>query len=58
MERVVKKFKNYQEAEAWEIEQALNMTPDERLSIARELQKRIFGKDIPDIREGERKNES
>lgn len=54
MKRIAHKFKNFEEAEAWEIEQALNMTPDERIRIARELQKRVFGKNVPDIREATR----
>jgi hypothetical protein len=41
-------------ARAWEIEQELAMTPDERLDAARELKRRVYGTDAPDVREAER----
>lgn len=42
-------------ARAWEIEQELAMTPDERLDAARELARRVYGVNAPDVREAERR---
>jgi hypothetical protein len=55
MERVAKKFSNFKEAEEWTIRQYREMTPDERLAAARELQRRFFGPNQPDIREWHRR---
>ena len=57
MERIAQKFKNFQEAENWEIDYYLNMSVDERLHIARELQKRVYGDQTPGIREVMRKGQ-
>lgn len=55
MKRVFHKAKNKKEAEEWDILQQISMTPDERLSVADELKKRVYGKKVPDIKESEKK---
>lgn len=50
MERIVHKFKNFKEAEAWDMDYYLNLRPDERIQIARELQRRFYGSDPIDVR--------
>ena len=49
---VFKKSYDFSEAEQWDIQQQLDMTPYERQEISRILKKRVYGKDVPDIREG------
>lgn len=51
MERIVHIAKSFEEAEEWDIQQNISMTPDERLTAARELAERVYGKDQPDVRE-------
>ena len=51
MERIVHIAKSFEEAEQWDIQQTLSMTPDERLAAAKELMERVFGEDQPDVRE-------
>jgi len=51
MERIVNKAKNHTEAELWDILQQINMTPQERLDIASELRRRVYGEDVKDVRE-------
>jgi hypothetical protein len=51
MERIVHISRSFEEAEQWDIEQNLSMTPEERLAAARELAERVYGKDQPDVRE-------
>jgi hypothetical protein len=50
MERVFNKAKNHKEAEEWDIQQQLRMTPDERKKVAHELKKRFYGENPPDVR--------
>jgi hypothetical protein len=50
MVRVFNKAKNHKEAKEWDIQQQLNMTPDERKKVAHELKKRFYGKNPPDVR--------
>jgi hypothetical protein len=51
MERVVHISRSFEEAEQWDIEQNLAMSPDERFSAAKELRERVYGADRPDVRE-------
>ena len=51
MERIVNIAKSFEEAEQWDIEQNLAMTPDERLDAAKELKERVYGKNPPDVRD-------
>jgi hypothetical protein len=51
MERIVHISRSFEEAEEWDIEQNISMTPEERLAAAKVLRERVFGKDQPDVRE-------
>lgn len=55
MKRVFNKAKNKQQAEKWDIQQNICMTPDERLSVASELKRRVYGTNNPDVREAHKK---
>lgn len=57
MERVVHKFKNFREAEAWDIAYYIQLTPEERIRIAHELQRRFYGPDSIDVRAYHRDSE-
>ena len=51
MKMVVNIAKNFAEAEQWDIEQQVNMTPNERMAIAKVLKDRVYGLDARDVRE-------
>jgi hypothetical protein len=51
MERIVNIAKNHKEAEKWDIEQQINMTPRERQMAAKELKKRFYGSNPPDLKD-------
>ena len=51
MERVVHKASNHDEARAWDVEQHVGMTPEERLRAARVLKDRAYPQDSKDVRE-------
>ena len=57
MERIVNIAKNKKEAEEWDIQQQISMTPRERQEAARILKERVFGTNVPDVREAERKKD-
>ncbi len=42
MKRVIKISKSFKEAEEWDIEQAMSMTPEERLDIVQYLRERYY----------------
>lgn len=50
MERILNIAKNNKEAEEWDVEQQIKMTPEQRQNIAKELKKRYYGDNIPDVR--------
>ncbi|MBC8180928.1 hypothetical protein H8E88_07375 [candidate division KSB1 bacterium] len=50
MKRVVNIAKNFKEAEEWDIEQQVNMTPQERMEAARILRENFYGKKIVSLR--------
>lgn len=50
MDRSFNKAKNHKEAEEWDIEQQIKMTPRQRQKAARELKKRFYGSNPPDVR--------
>ena len=50
MERVVHKANGFKEAEEWDIEQQVSMTPEQRLRAAKELNGRFYPANIPDVR--------
>lgn len=41
---------NHEEAAAWDLEQQVGMTPDERRAAARTLKVRAYGAAAPDVR--------
>lgn len=51
MERIVNIAKNFAEADAYDRRQARELTPAQRIQIARKLQRRVFGRNPPDIKE-------
>jgi hypothetical protein len=54
MERIGHAAQGFEDAERWDREQMLAMTPDERLTVARILRERVYGTSCPDVREAER----
>ena len=56
MKRIFHKSKNFKDAERWDILQHVGMTAEERQKVAAELKKRVFGKDVPDVRQVHKKN--
>jgi hypothetical protein len=50
MERVVHISKSFEEADEWDIQQQLAMTPEQRLQAAKELRDRFYPADAKDIR--------
>ncbi|RLG51207.1 MAG: hypothetical protein DRO00_07530 [Thermoproteota archaeon] len=48
--RIVHKSKDFREAEAWDIEQHVSMTPSQRQRVAYELKKKAFGRIWIDVR--------
>lgn len=50
MQRVFHKAKNNKEARQRDIIQQIRMTPEERQQAAKELKKRFYGDNFPDIR--------
>lgn len=56
MERVVNIAKNHEEAERWDINQQISLTPTERQKIAKLLRERVFGKNAKDVKEVHKKN--
>ena len=49
--KAVKIFKSFREQEAWDIQYYINLSPEERQRIARELRERYYGKNPPRIRD-------
>ena len=48
---MVRKFKDFKEAEEAQIEEQISMTPRQRQYIAKMLKQKIYGKNPPDVRE-------
>jgi len=55
MKRIYHKAKNFKDAEDWDILQHLQMTTEERQSVAKELRDRVYGKKTIDVRESMRR---
>ena len=53
--RVVNKAHSFAEADEWDVMQHIRMTPDERRRVAKELRRRFYGDDCPDVRDAIRK---
>ena len=54
MERILNKAKNHKKAEQWDILQQIRMSPEERMKVAKELKKRYYGDNPPDLRRGKK----
>jgi hypothetical protein len=50
MIRIGKKSRSFEEAERWNLQQYREMTPNERIAVARALQRKVFGPNPPDVR--------
>ena len=50
MERTVHKSRSFREAAQWDVEQQVQMTPQERWLAARRLKERVYGRDPKDVR--------
>lgn len=55
VKHVANKSKSFKEAEEWDRQQQREMTPSERIAVVRELQRRVYGADAPDVREWHRR---
>ena len=55
MERVVHKSRSFEEADRWDIQQQVQMTPRERMRVARQLKDRAYPPDSEDVRECHRR---
>lgn len=51
MKRVVHISHSYTEAECWDIEQQVSLSPEERQKAAKKLRIRVFGETAKDVRE-------
>lgn len=51
MDRVVHKSDSHEEAAKWDVRQQHEMTPNERMAVAKKLIDQYYGKDMPDVRE-------
>ena len=51
MERVFRKLESFEEQEAHEISECVNLPIDQRQKIARELKERYYGRHVVDVRE-------
>ena len=54
MKRIDNKAKNIKEAERWDITQQIMMSPEERQKAAKELKKKFYGDNPPDVRQSVR----
>jgi len=54
IEPVGHRANSFAEADAWDREQLVRMSVDERLRIAELLRRRVYGEHAPDVRESER----
>ena len=51
MEQVGRISHTFAEADEWDVQQQLEMSPQERLQAAHELKFRIYPRDSPDVRQ-------
>jgi hypothetical protein len=51
IERIVHISHSHREAHEWDVEQQIRMTSEQRQHIARELRRRVYGPNPPDVRE-------
>ena len=50
MERTVHKARSFREAAQWDVEQQVQMSPQERWLAARRLKERVYGRNPKDVR--------
>jgi hypothetical protein len=50
MDRIVNISRTFKEADEWTKRQYREMTPNERIKVARELQRKVYGPNPPDVR--------
>ena len=55
MERIVHKSRSFEEADRHDIQQQVQMTPQERMRAARALKERAYPADAEDVRECHRR---
>lgn len=53
--RVINKSKSFKDAEQWDIIQHIRMRPEERKEAAARLRERVYGTDVPDVREAQKR---
>jgi hypothetical protein len=51
MIRIAKKSHSFEAAEQWNLQQYREMSPNERIAVARALQRKVYGRNPPDVRE-------
>lgn len=51
VERIVKKARNFREADMWNVQQSVALTPQERIQIAHALRRRAYPRQNKDVRE-------
>lgn len=56
MKHIVHKSHNFNDAEKWDIQQQINMTPQQRMDAAKKIRERVYGKNSIDIREYHERN--
>jgi hypothetical protein len=50
IEPTVRKAHSWEDAAAWDVEQHVSLTPEERLRIARTIKDRVYPRDAKDVR--------
>lgn len=50
MQRVAKKSYDFADAERWDVQQQVRMTPENRQEAAKKLRERVYGKNPVDVR--------
>ena len=53
MERILNKTNSFKEAEDWDVLQHIGMTPEQRQDVAARLRERVYGIDVPDVKEAQ-----
>lgn len=56
MKRISHTSNSFKEAQEWEIQQQIKMTPDQRFAAAKELRIRACGKNVPNLKDCYEKN--
>ncbi|MFW6279553.1 MAG: hypothetical protein ACOC2T_00830 [Planctomycetota bacterium] len=51
MKRIMHRSHSHEEAARWDVQQHQEMTPKERMAVAKELIDQFYGRDTPDVRE-------